>query len=263
MKEINLKYGCNPNQIPAKIFMKNGENLPIEILNGNPGYINILDAINSWQLVKELDFSTNKEAAASFKHLSPAGAALYSPLTKELEKAIDKGEVDLYFDYYNYTNEEYLPTVSTFIEDYVVLGRQKDNHIITSFESLKDEKIAMLGDDSLYNYFKNNSRASITVYSNLDDLVKKSEDKIIVVDSEIYSYYQNSKFKKLKLLYKDNMMNDYKFMVKKDNVAFYDLFNYIINTNSYYNYRNSGIENLTAIKIEDSTFEQLYTNILI
>ena len=182
---------------------------------------------------------------------------------KELEKAIDKGEVDLYFDYYNYTNEEYLPTVSTFIEDYVVLGRQKDNHIITSFESLKDEKIAMLGDDSLYNYFKNNSRANITVYSNLDDLVKKSEDKIIVVDSEIYSYYQNSKFKKLKLLYKDNMMNDYKFMVKKDNVAFYDLFNYIINTNSYYNYRNSGIENLTAIKIEDSTFEQLYTNILI
>ena len=95
MKEINLKYGCNPNQIPAKIFMKNGENLPIEVLNGNPGYINILDAINSWQLVKELDFSTNKEAAASFKHLSPAGAALYSPLTKELEKAIFVEDLNL------------------------------------------------------------------------------------------------------------------------------------------------------------------------
>ena len=182
---------------------------------------------------------------------------------KELEKAIDKGEVDIYFDYYNYSNENYLPTVSTFIEDYVVLGRQKDNHIITSFESLKGEEIVMLGDDSLYNYFKNNSRATITTYNNLDDLVKKSEDKIIVVDSEIYSHYQNNKFKKLKLLYKDNMMNDYKFMVKKDNEAFYDLFNYIINTNSYYNYRNSGIENLSAIKIEDSTFQQLYKNILL
>ena len=169
---------------------------------------------------------------------------------KELENAIDKGEVDIYFDYYNYSNENYLPTVSTFIEDYAVLGRQKDNHIITSFESLKGEEIAMLGDDSLYNYFKNNSRATITTYNNLDDLVKKANDKIIVVDSEIYSHYQNNKFKKLKLLYKDNMMNDYKFMVKKDNEAFYDLFNYIINTNSYYNYRNSGIENLSAIKIE-------------
>ena len=178
---------------------------------------------------------------------------------KDLEKAIDKGEVDLYFDYYNYSNDNYLATVSTFIEDYTVLGRQEDNHIITSFESLKGEEIAMLGNDSLYNYFKNNSRAKIKTYDNLNDLVKNADDKIIVVDSEIYSYYQNSKFKKLKLLYKDNMMNDYKFMVKKDNEAFYDLFNYIINTNSYYNYRNSGIENLHATIIEDSTFEQVYT----
>ena len=182
---------------------------------------------------------------------------------KELEKAIDNGEVDLYFDYYNYSNENYLPTVSTFIEDYTVLGRQKDNHIITSFESLKGQNIAMLGNDSLYNYFKNNSRANITTYKDLDDLVKNAGSKIIVVDSEIYSYYQNNKFKKLKLIYKDNMMNDYKFMVNKDNEAFYDLFNYIINTNSYYNYRNSGIENLTAIKMEDSTFEQVYTIALI
>ena len=182
---------------------------------------------------------------------------------KELEKAIDKGEVDLYFDYYNYSNDKYLPTVSTFIEDYVVLGRQKDNHIVTSFESLKGKSIAMLGDDSLYNYFKNNSRTKIKTYDNLDDLVKNAKDKLIIVDNEIYSHYQNNKFKNLKLLYKDTMMNDYKFMIKNDNEAFYDLFNYIINTNSYYNYRNSGIENLTAIKIEDSTFEQVYTNVLI
>ena len=182
---------------------------------------------------------------------------------KDLKKAIDKKEVDIYFDYYNYSNDDYLATVSTFIEDYAVLGRQKDNHIVTSFESLKGQEIAMLGNDSLYNYFKNNSRSKITVYDNLDDLVKNSKNKLIVVDSEIYSYYQNDKFKKLKLIYKDNMMNDYKFMVKKNNESFYDLFNYIINTNSYYNYRNSGLENLHASVLQDTTFEQFYTAILI
>ena len=182
---------------------------------------------------------------------------------KDLKKAIDKKEVDIYFDYYNYSNDDYLATVSTFIEDYAVLGRQKDNHIVTSFESLKGQEIAMLGNDSLYNYFKNNSRSKITVFDNLDDLVKNSKNKLIVVDSEIYSYYQNDKFKKLKLIYKDNMMNDYKFMVKKNNKSFYDLFNYIINTNSYYNYRNSGLENLHASVLQDTTFEQFYTAILI
>ena len=182
---------------------------------------------------------------------------------KELEKAIDKGEIDIYFDYYNYSNDNYLATVSTFVEDYVALGRQKDNHIVTSFESLKGQDIVMLDNDSLYNYFKNNSRANIKTYSNLDDLVKNAKNRILIVDREIYSYYQNNKFKKLKLLYQDNMMNDYKFMVKNNNEAFFDLFNYIINTNSYYNYRNSGIENLRLSLIKDSTLEQIYTLVLI
>ena len=75
MKEFELKYGCNPNQKPAKIFMADGSDLPIEILNGKPGYINFLDAFNSWQLVKELKESTGQVAATSFKHVSPAGAA--------------------------------------------------------------------------------------------------------------------------------------------------------------------------------------------
>lgn len=85
MKELELKYGCNPNQKPAKIFMKNGE-LPIKILNGNPGYINLLDAFNSWQLVKELKEATNLPAAASFKHVSPAGAAVYVSLDEVLKQ---------------------------------------------------------------------------------------------------------------------------------------------------------------------------------
>ena len=181
---------------------------------------------------------------------------------KALQKAVDKGEVDVYFDYYNYSNDKYLPTISTFVEDFVVLGKQEDNHIVTSFESLKNQEIVMLSGDALYSYFKSNSRAKIKTYDNINDLVKKANHRLIIVDNEIYSYYQNNKFKKLKLIYKDNMMNDYKFMVKSNNEAFYDLFNYIINTNSYYNYRNSGIQNLKASILEDSTLEQVYTIVL-
>ncbi len=86
MKELELKYGCNPNQKPARIFMEEGE-LPISVLNGRPGYINFLDAFNAWQLVRELKEATGYPAAASFKHVSPAGAALGYPLS-DTEKAI-------------------------------------------------------------------------------------------------------------------------------------------------------------------------------
>ena len=181
---------------------------------------------------------------------------------EDLEKAIDKGEIDLYFDYYNYSNNKYNSTLSTFIEQYVVLGKEEDNHIVTSFESMKDQSLAMLANDSLYNYFSNNARAKIKTYDTLEDLIKESSNCLIVVDKEIYSYYQTTKMKKMKLLYTDTMMNDYKFMVKNNNEAFYDLFNYIINTNSYYNYRNSGITNLHASILESSTLEQVYTIVL-
>ena len=83
MKEIELKYGCNPNQKPARIYMEDGSELPVEVLNGRPGYINFMDALNSWQLVRALRRTTGKPAAASFKHVSPAGAALASPLSEE------------------------------------------------------------------------------------------------------------------------------------------------------------------------------------
>lgn len=85
MKELALKYGCNPNQKPSRIFMEEGE-LPIEVLNGRPGYINFLDAFNSWQLVKELKAATGMASAASFKHVSPAGAAVGLPLSDTLKK---------------------------------------------------------------------------------------------------------------------------------------------------------------------------------
>lgn len=87
MKEFELKYGCNPNQKPAKIYMESGAELPIEILNGRPGYINFLDAFNAWQLVAELKEATGMAAAASFKHVSPTSAALGRPLPERLKKA--------------------------------------------------------------------------------------------------------------------------------------------------------------------------------
>ena len=85
MNEFQLKYGCNPNQKPARIYMENGKDLPVQILNGKPGYINFLDAFNSWQLVKELAEATGKACATSFKHVSPAGAAVGEKLS-EIEK---------------------------------------------------------------------------------------------------------------------------------------------------------------------------------
>ena len=87
MNEYSLKYGCNPNQKPARIFMADGKDLPVEILNGRPGYINFLDALNAWQLVKEIKAATGDVAATSFKHVSPTSAAIGKPLSAELKKA--------------------------------------------------------------------------------------------------------------------------------------------------------------------------------
>ena len=94
MKELALKYGCNPNQKPSRIFMTDGE-LPIEVLNGRPGYINFLDALNSWQLVSELKAATGLPSAASFKHVSPAGAAVGLPLSDTLKKIYFVEDIDI------------------------------------------------------------------------------------------------------------------------------------------------------------------------
>ena len=94
MHELELKYGCNPNQKPAKVFVEAGE-LPFEVLNGRPGYINLLDALNGWQLVSELRHATNLPAAASFKHVSPAGAAIAQPLDDVLRKIYFAEDVEL------------------------------------------------------------------------------------------------------------------------------------------------------------------------
>ena len=87
MKELQLKYGCNPNQKPSRIFMAEGQELPIEVINGRPGYINFLDAFNAWQLVKELKEALGMPAVTSFKHVSPTSAAVGIPLSDTLKKA--------------------------------------------------------------------------------------------------------------------------------------------------------------------------------
>lgn len=95
MNELELKYGCNPNQKPSRIFMENGADLPIEVLNGKPGYINFLDAFNSWQLVSELKAATGLPAAASFKHVSPAGASVATELSDTLKKIYFVDDLEL------------------------------------------------------------------------------------------------------------------------------------------------------------------------
>ncbi len=95
MTELELKYGCNPNQKPSRIFMQDGGDLPIEVLNGRPGYINFLDAFNSWQLVRELKAATGLPAAASFKHVSPAGAAVATELSDTLKKIYFVDDLEL------------------------------------------------------------------------------------------------------------------------------------------------------------------------
>lgn len=181
----------------------------------------------------------------------------------ELKKAVDNNDVDIYFDYYGISSDQYKATISTFIEDYVVLGHQEDNYIINSFESIRNKDVAMLSSDALYNYVNNNGKANIKTYGSLDKLIKNAGDRLVIVDRNVYNKYQNSKFKDYTILYMDTMMNDYKFMIENNDKAFYNLVNYTINTNSYYNYRNSGLESLSESFLEGSSFEQVYTIILI
>lgn len=181
---------------------------------------------------------------------------------EDLKKAIDEEEVDVYFGYFDYENKDYAATLSPFIEEYVVLGKTKDSHIVTSFESLKDKEIAMISNTTLYSYFKDNSKAVISEYKDVNSLIKKAKNEMIVIDKEVYNIYRNNKFKDYEILYTDFMTNDYTFMVKNGNENFYNLFNYIINSNSYYKYRNNGINSMKTSILDRTSFGQLYVIIL-
>lgn len=178
----------------------------------------------------------------------------------ELKNAIANGEVDVYFDYDGSTNDQYTKTVSPFDESYVVLGRADKNEPVSTFESLKGVNVNLLNTNVIFQYFKDNSRALLNEGTTLDAL--KSNDNLIVLDKEVYNYYKNSKFSNYEVFYEGTITNDYYFMVKNDNTVFSELFNYIMTTNSYQNYRNEALTNLNANVLDRSTFEQLYLIIL-
>ena len=177
---------------------------------------------------------------------------------KELSEAISKGEVDIYFDYFGGDDSKYLKTKSVFIENYVVLGKN-NIEVVDNLESLKGKTIATLSNNYLSSYLKDNTKANVAVKDNIDSL---KEEDLIIIDRELYSYYKNSTFKNYDLLYSDIMTNDYSFMVKSNNPSFFNLFNYFINTNSYYNYRNSAYNSFNGSIFDKVTFEELYLIIL-
>lgn len=178
-----------------------------------------------------------------------------------LKEGIRNHEIDLYFDYFSQsTTNGYKATMSPFVEKYVVIGTTKNNSIITTFESLKNEKVNMLNNNILFNYFKENSRSKIEEFTSLDKL--KSNGNLIVIDKEIYEYYRTNKFSKYEVLYEGYISGDYRFMVKNGNDNFYDLLDYMMSTNSYYNYRITGLNSLDVSLIERTTFEELYLIVL-
>lgn len=222
------------------------ENVPYEVTSKNKVEGIAMEYINRMSRLSDIEFTYKK----------------YENL-EELKQAIGKGEVDLYFDYYGITNANYNETVSPFIESYVVLGRVKDDHIVTSFESIKNEKVKMLKSSLITKYFEKNSRANIVTVNKPKELVDKKSSDMIAVDKEYYSYYKNSLFKNYEVLYTDVITNEYSFKVKTENDTFYRLFNYIINTNSYYKYRNSGLINLTTTKVDTSSFSKVLISVFV
>ena len=247
MKENNISSKTKADLISKNYVYGYVENSPYEVdIDGKVAGI-AGEYINRIERLMDIDFTFKKY-----------------PSVEALKKAITKNDVDIYFDYYGISDvsSNYLATLSTFVEDYVVLGKQSNSQVVSSFESLKGENLAMLDNNYLYDYFKNSSKSKITTYKDIDNLTKMANDKLVVVDKEVYYRYQHSKFKDYSIIYTDTMMNDYKFMVKKENSAFYNLFNYIISTNSYYNYRNAGLIDIERSVVERSSFSQLFFLIL-
>ncbi len=177
-----------------------------------------------------------------------------------LKEAINKGEVDIYFNYYDFEHSNYVPTISPFIEKYVVLGKAKDKFVVNTFESTKGRKVYLLENNAIYNYFKDSSKAALVPAQTLDSLLKSSNGNLVVVDKEVYNYYKNNKFSDYEILFESTITKDYNFMVKNDdsNKVLHKIFDYIISTNSYYNYRNEGLSSLNLTLLEKSSFEELY-----
>ena len=157
MKEFELKYGCNPNQKPAKIYMQDGSDLPIQILSGRPGYINFLDAFNSWQLVRELKEALGLPAVTSFKHVSPTSAAVGIPLSDDLKRAC------------------FVDDVPDFPDDAEILARPPLEHRLVG---------GVVGDN------RNAAAASLQALDESHSLVMNQVDSLVAVITEVVAYYR-------------------------------------------------------------------------
>lgn len=179
---------------------------------------------------------------------------------EDLQQAINKKEVDIYYNHFDMAATGYSMTISPFVEEYVVLRSNKNTENVTTFEELKGKNINMLTNSTLLKYFKANSKANIIEKKNLNDLTK--DNNLVIVDKEIYLYYRNTKFSKYEPIYSSSMSNDYNFGVLSTNSELYKLFDYIITTNSYHNYRINGLNSLNLSLVDRTTFEELYLIVL-
>ena len=176
----------------------------------------------------------------------------------KLKEAINNNKIDIYFDYFDGTDNKYLKSKTIFSSKYVVLGRGYDV-IVDNLESLKGKDVSALANHLLTKYIKSNTKANINEKESVSDLRK---DNLIIVDNEIYSYYKNSKLKDYEVLYTNYMSDNYAFRVNSTDSSFFELFNYFINSNSYYNYRNNAYSSFNGSIFDKVTFEELYLIIL-
>ena len=176
----------------------------------------------------------------------------------KLKEAIKLGKVDIFFNYFDNEDNKYLKSKPIFISKYVVIGKSH-NVTIDNLESLRGRDVTTLSNSIISNYIKSNTKANVSEKDNVKDLGK---DDIVIIDSEIYNYYKNSIFSKYEVLYMNSMSDDYMFMINSADSSFFELFNYFINTNSYYNYRNSAYNSFNGSIFDKVTFEELYLIIL-
>lgn len=245
LKQNNISDKIKTDLVSKTYVYGYVENAPYEVNKGSSVEGIAMEYINRMSRLTDIEFKYQKYKSV-----------------KDLKKDIDKGKVDIYFNYYGINNKNYKSTVSPFVEEYVVLGNLTEDNVITSFEAMKDKKVKVLTDGLVTKYFENNSRAILTKVKDIKNL-KIKDDELIVIDSNVYDYYKNNKLSKYQLLYKDKMTNNYKFNIKNNNENFYKLFNYIINTNSYYKYKNAGLISLTTKKVDNSSFTKVFTYIFV
>jgi len=176
----------------------------------------------------------------------------------KLKEAIKAGKIDAFFNYFNCDDSKYLKTKSVFLSKLVVAS---DVHNVTvdNLESLRGKDVSTLSNSVVASYIKSNTKANVIEKNNLDELTKND---LIIVDSEIYNYYRNSELSKYEVLFSDTIKDDYTFMINSADDSFFELFNYFINTDSYYTYRNNAYNSFNGSIFDKVTFEELYLIIL-